>query len=65
MNAEKRGFARGVVYACAQLIRNFEEGHAEDIWNESGFDEEDLKICSEYDAKEIRKHLKGWRHDTN
>ena len=55
MNAEKKGFTQGVVYAIAQLIRAGEDSSAEWIWDESGFDSKDLDLCDDYDAKEVRK----------
>lgn len=53
-----KGFIRGLVYACAQLIRDANKYRAEWLWNESNFSEEDLNYCDDYDAKEIRKCLK-------
>ena len=54
MKAEKRGFTQGVVYAIAQLIRLGDTGHAEIIWDESGFSENDLNFCDNYDADKVR-----------
>ena len=60
MDDIKKGFTQGVVYACAQLIRDRNEITAEYLWKESGFSEGDLKYCDDYDAKEIRFYLKEW-----
>ena len=56
MDNEKKGFTRGVVYSVAQCFRNGQEGAGELIWHESGFDEDDLAICDDYDADEIRQY---------
>ena len=60
MDDIKKGFTRGFVYACAQLIRDHNEYRAEWLWNESGFSKSDLDICDDYDTDEIRKCLKEW-----
>lgn len=57
MEDVKKGFTQGFVYACAQLIRANNEYTAEQLWNESGFSEDDLDMCDEYDAKEVRAML--------
>ena len=56
MKAEKRGFTRGFVYAIAQLIR-LEPTSVEEMWRESGFTVEDLSICDDYDANEVRLYF--------
>lgn len=56
MDDIKRGYTQGFVYAVAQLLRN-DPIDAETLWNESGFTEEDLRFCDEYDANEVRKML--------
>lgn len=53
----RKGFTQGVVYVIAQVIRN-DPIDAEGLWNESGFTKEDLRVCDNYDADEIRKMLK-------
>jgi len=55
------GFTQGLVYACAQLIRDGEEYRAEFLWKESGFSKKDLKNCDDYDADEIRRYLSVWK----
>jgi len=57
MRAIEIGFTQGVVNALAQLIRGHNENAAEGLWNESGFTEDDLKVCDDYDVKEVRKML--------
>lgn len=60
VDARGKIFTCGVVYSCAELIRKGEERHAEFLWDVSGFDEGDLALCDEYDAREVRKCLKRW-----
>lgn len=52
---QKIGFTQGVVYAIAQAIRFGREDTAQYLWDESGFTRQDLKVCDEYDAKELSK----------
>ena len=61
VNAEKRGFTHGVVYAVALLIRCKHEGAAETLWTESGFSFDDLKVCDDYDANEVRKYFSKFK----
>lgn len=56
LTAEKTGFTHGVVYAVAQLIR-FGSGHVDALWRESGFSLDDLDICDDYDANEVRDYF--------
>ena len=55
MNKSHEGYTRGVVYILAQLIRNGNIYDPEWLWNESGFKEDDLRVCDEYDSKEIKR----------
>lgn len=56
MDDREKGFTQGVVYVIAQVLRN-DPIDAEGLWNESGFTEDDLYVCDDYDADEIRKML--------
>jgi hypothetical protein len=51
------GFTQGVVYSVAQLVRRGNLHLAKYLWKESGFESDDIKVCSEQDVKELRKFL--------
>ena len=61
LTENKKGFTQGFVYAVAQVIRFQHKDIAAYLWNESGFEESDLKYCDKYDANVVRKLVKEMR----
>ena len=54
MDKWKTGFTCGIVYAIAQVIRFGHADVAQYLWDESGFRHQDLKVCDDYDVKELK-----------
>ena len=53
-----KGFIQGVVYACGFLADDHrEESMAVDLWNQTGFTHNDVKVASEYDVAKFRKAI--------
>jgi len=54
----KKGYVQGFAYACAQIIRLYDQpSMAINIMEESGIPLEDYKAAAEYDLKVLRKYV--------
>jgi len=57
MKAREKGFTQGVAWAVALLARTGPM-HADQVWTESGFNENDLSVCDPQDAHIIREMIR-------